>query len=511
MVDVESGGGVILATGGTGLVRAAYSSGRPAFGVGPGNVPSFLERTANIQKAVADIFVEKTFDYGTICSSEQSIVAEEGVRAQVLEESRQRGTYFLSVEEIKELGEIIFRAGSSTPNPQIVGRHATVIVEMAGIKVPLATRVLIAQLDGVGHDYPLSGEKLSPILAFYSFADLAAGIVLCKQLLHFGGLGHTISIHSQSEARVKRFGTAIPVFRVVVNSSAVHGSVGYSTNLFPTITLGCGSPRGNITSDNIAPEHLMNRKRVAWESRAVEHRTIPPEQRLVQGLPATAGASELPQQKAVASMVREAVAATTAATGSTAAIPDRQAIARIVEHVFAARGILRAAFPKAESPVPPEFPIQPSPPRVLASPALLSPSTPPTTMQFTPPPQAPASGSEKIAFAVAASPGTGQTSRRGMAVPQRSDPSFAGQVASPAPSETEKDPEAVVSAKLAELVQVVDFVSESDVRAAVSRREKIHVGPRTIVTPSARDLGNEHEIFVLVNLPPAASGKSRLE
>ena len=331
--------GVILATGGTGLVRAAYSSGRSAFGVGPGNVPSFLERTANIRKAVADNFVGKTFDYGMNCSSEQSIVAAEAVRAQVLEESRQRGAYFLSVEEIKELGQIIFRAGSSTPNPQIVGRHATVIAEMAGIKVLPATRVLIAQLDGVGHDYPLSGEKLSPILAFYSFADLAAGIVLCKQLLHFGGLGHAISIHSHSEARVKRFGTAIPAFSVVVNSSAVHGSVGYSTNLFPTMMLGCGSPGGNITSDNIGPERLMNRKRVAWESRAVEHRTIPPEQRLVQGLPATAGASELPQQKAVASVVREAAAATTAATGSTAAIPDRQAIALIVEHVFAARGI----------------------------------------------------------------------------------------------------------------------------------------------------------------------------
>ena len=135
--------------------------------------------------------------------------------------------------------------------------------------------MLIAKLDGVGRDVPLSGEKLSPILAFYSAANLAAGIEICTKLLQYGGLGHTASIHSQNEAAVKQFGLAIPAFRIVVNTSAVHGSIGYSTNLFPAMTLGCGSHGGNITSDNIGPQHLMNIKRVAWESRPVEHRTIP--------------------------------------------------------------------------------------------------------------------------------------------------------------------------------------------------------------------------------------------
>ena len=259
--------GVILATGGTGLVRAAYSSGRPAFGVGPGNVPAFIERTANVRKAVADIFAGKTFDYGTICSSEQSVVADEAVTEQVLDECLGQGAYFLSLDEVRRVDEIVFR-GSATPSPQIVGRAATVLAEMAEIKVPASTRVLIAKLEGVGREYPLSGEKLSPILAFYSAANLAAGIEICTKLLQYGGLGHTASIHSQSEAAVKQFGLAIPAFRIVVNTSAVHGSIGYSTNLFPAMTLGCGSHGGNITSDNIGPQHLMNIKRVAWESRA---------------------------------------------------------------------------------------------------------------------------------------------------------------------------------------------------------------------------------------------------
>ena len=165
--------GVILATGGTGLVRAAYSSGRPAYGVGPGNVPALIERTANVKKAVADIFAGKTFDYGTICSSEQAIVTEEAIREQVLEECRKQDAYFLTADEIARLGSLVFLGGAHVPNTQVVGRPATTIAEMAGIKVPSSTRVLIAQLDGIGRDVPLSAEKLSPILAFYSAPNLA--------------------------------------------------------------------------------------------------------------------------------------------------------------------------------------------------------------------------------------------------------------------------------------------------------------------------------------------------
>ncbi len=169
--------GVILATGGTGLVRAAYGSGKPAYGVGPGNVPAFIERTADVRKAVADIIAGKTFDYGTICSSEQAIVAEESVGERALEECRRQGAYFLSPEEMEKVARLVFLPGSHTPNTKIVGRAATVIAEMAGIKAPPATRVLIARLEPeqVGREYPLSAEKLSPILAFYSVSNLCCG------------------------------------------------------------------------------------------------------------------------------------------------------------------------------------------------------------------------------------------------------------------------------------------------------------------------------------------------
>ena len=443
--------GVILATGGTGLVRAAYSSGRPAYGVGPGNVPSLIERTANVRKAVADIFAGKTFDYGTICSSEQSIVAEEAVRDQALEECRKQGGYFLSEQEIERLGAIVFHGGAHVPNTQVVGRPATVIAEMAGIKVPAGTRVLIARLEGVGRDVPLSGEKLSPILSFYSAANLAGGIELCVRLLQYGGQGHTCSIHSQSEAAVKQFGLTVPAFRVVVNTSAVHGSIGYSTNLFPAMTLGCGSPGGNITSDNIGPQHLMNIKRVAWESRAVEHRTVPAEQRLA----ASAMPTVAPKtQAATAAAVGGAATASIAAVVASSAVPDRQTVARIVERVFAERGISRGGAQSSSTSV-----AAPATPQAPAAHPAPSPAAIPAPA---PAPPAPASK--------------------------------AAAVTAPEP-----------------VVQVAEFVSENDVRAALSRHEKIFIGPKTIVTPSARDLGEEQGIFVVTNLVPAASKKSRRE
>ncbi len=278
--------GVILATGGTGLVRAAYGSGKPAYGVGPGNVPAFIERTADVRKAVADILAGKTFDYGTICSSEQAIVVDQTVRDRALEECRAQGAHFLSPEEIEKVGRLVFLPGTHTPNTKIVGRAATTIAEMAGIRVPSSTRALIARLEPeqVGREFPLSAEKLSPILAFYAAPNLAAGIALCRRLLEFGGLGHTCAIHSQNRAAILEFGQAMPAFRVIVNSASVHGSIGYSTNLFPAMTLGCGAPGGNITSDNIGPQHLMNVKRIAWESRGVEHRTVPADQRMSGGM-----------------------------------------------------------------------------------------------------------------------------------------------------------------------------------------------------------------------------------
>src|SRR4029077_314811 len=287
--------------------------------------------------AVADILAGKTFDYGTICSSEQAIVAEEAVREQALQECRQQGAYFLTEEEIQRLGALVFLGRAHVPNTQVVGRPATTIAEMAGIKVPATTRVLIAKLEGVGRDVPLSGEKLSPILAFYSAANLAAGIELCFRLLQYGGMGHTASIHSQNPAAVNQFGLAVPAFRIAVNTSAVHGSIGYSTNLFPAMTLGCGSPGGNITSDNIGPQHLMNVKRVAWESRAVEHRTIAADQRMASASFSVSPAQ--PAQAIAASAAAKSTISVASAVVASSAVPDRETIARIVERVFVERGI----------------------------------------------------------------------------------------------------------------------------------------------------------------------------
>jgi acetaldehyde dehydrogenase (acetylating) len=485
--------GVILATGGTGLVRAAYGSGKPAYGVGPGNVPAFIERTADVRKAVADIIAGKTFDYGTICSSEQAIVAEESVRESALEECRQQGAYFLSAEEIEKVSRLVFAQGSHTPNTEIVGRAATVIAKTAGIRVPPATRVLIARLEPeqVGRDFPLSAEKLSPILAFYAVPNFAAGIAQCRRLLEFGGLGHTCSIHSQNRAAILEFGEAMPAFRVVVNSASVHGSIGYSTNLFPAMTLGCGAPGGNITSDNIGPQHLMNVKRIAWESRPVEHRTVPVDQRM-------AGAANSPAPVAVQTEVNVAASqepAQVSAPAAKAALPaakaeekeiassvdaasagvDRAAIARVVENVLAAQGIPRG------SGVPKTLPVS-----AVALSGTATESAPKVL-------ESPASIAAEIAnrfFGVAA---------KDAASSSKAIPSGAASVAKSCPPEGGRY--IMDAAKKAELpakpaIEIQVFVSENDVRRAMTRSEKIYIGRKTILTPSARDLGMEHEVFV---------------
>ena len=187
-------------------------------------------------------------------SSEQAIVCDEHIRDLVLEECRRQGAYFLSPEEADRVGALVYKPGATAPNPQIVGKPATMLAEMAGIKVPPQTRVLIARLTAVGREHPLSAEKLSPILAFYSVPNTSAAIELCNRLLRFGGAGHTAAVHTASDSVAKEFGQGVPAFRVCVNTSAVHGSIGYSTNLFPAMTLGCGALGGNITSDNIGPD-----------------------------------------------------------------------------------------------------------------------------------------------------------------------------------------------------------------------------------------------------------------
>src|SRR6266540_1461626 len=256
--------GVILATGGIGLVRAAYSSGRPAYGVGPGNVPAYIHSSADVPKAVRDVINGKTFDYGTLCSSEQSMVCDAAIKDQVIAEAKKNGGYFLSEAESAAVARVVVTP-QRLANPEIVGKPATYIAEKSGVKVPPETRALIAPLLGVGRDFPLSIEKLSPVLAFYVVKDWHEGCERCLQLLRYGGTGHTLGIHSRDDAVIREFALKKPVFRIVANTQTSMGATGYTTGLAPSMSLGCGAYAGNITSDNITPLHLINIKRLAYE------------------------------------------------------------------------------------------------------------------------------------------------------------------------------------------------------------------------------------------------------
>ena len=260
---------VILATGGIGLVRAAYSSGKPAFGVGPGNVPVCVERTADVPKAVQDILTGKCFDNGTICASEQAVVCDAPIEQAVREQFKLQGAYFLSAAEADQLAKVVATPQRSL-NPAIVGKSVEVIAKMAGLTVPPGTRCLIADVAGVGRDHPLSMEKLSPILAFYVADGLSECARLSQQVLGYGGMGHTAGIHTRSREAAVKFGSDMPASRITVNTPTTHGAIGFSTALPPSMTLGCGSWGGNVTSDNVSPLHLMDIKRVAFETRPVK-------------------------------------------------------------------------------------------------------------------------------------------------------------------------------------------------------------------------------------------------
>jgi acetaldehyde dehydrogenase (acetylating) len=256
--------GVILATGGIGLVRAAYSSGKPAYGVGPGNVPAYIHESADVPKAARDVMDGKTFDNGTLCSSEQSIVCDAAIKDQVIAEVKKNGGYFLSDAEASAVARVVVTP-QRLANPEIVGKPAPYIAEKAGVKVPAETRALVASLAGVGRDFPLSIEKLCPVLAFYVVKDWHEGCERVLQLLRYGGTGHTMSIHSKDDAVIREFALKKPVFRIVANSQSSMGATGYTTGLAPSMSLGCGAYAGNITSDNITPMHLINVKRLAYE------------------------------------------------------------------------------------------------------------------------------------------------------------------------------------------------------------------------------------------------------
>jgi acetaldehyde dehydrogenase (acetylating) len=403
---------VILATGGIGLVRAAYSSGKPAFGVGPGNVPVFIERSADVPKAVQDILTGKTFDNGTICASEQAIVVDAPIEAAVREQFKLQGAHFVSQSEADQLAKIVATPQRSL-NPGIVGKSVEKIASMAGISVPAGTRCLMADVGGVGRDFPLSMEKLSPILAFYVEDGLERGAARCNEILHYGGMGHTAGIHTRSREAAVRYGAEMPASRITVNTPTTHGAIGFSTALPPSMTLGCGSWGGNVTSDNVSPLHLMDIKRVAFETRPVaSKRPAASVQSSVMPMPATAS----PPQPAISASRPAPAAATTAPK------INRDEIAAIVDRFLANR--------------PSEAPL-PSPPPRAETPRVES---------------------------------NGGGSSRTPA----SQPSSNGR-------------------------QAADFVSEDDVKRAIQKGEKIYVSPKTIITPSARDIGDPAEVFAKVS------------
>ena len=258
---------VILATGSTPMVKAAYSTGTPALGVGSGNVPAFVERSANYQKAVADIIYGTTFDNGTLCSSEQAMIVDRPLHNKVYEEAKKQGCYFVTKEEKIKLEHAASKDGRI--NPEIVGKSAVYIANYAGISVPENTKVLIAECESVGRGEPLSMEKLSPMLAYYVVDGWLEGCHKCIELLEFGGIGHTLVIHSNDKEIIMKFALEKPAFRVVVNTPSSVGAVGYTTKLIPSLTLGPGTWGGSIISENVSAAHLMNVKTLAFETNPV--------------------------------------------------------------------------------------------------------------------------------------------------------------------------------------------------------------------------------------------------
>ncbi len=390
---------VILATGGLGLVRAAYSAGKPAYGVGPGNAPAYIERSADVSKAVDDIMTGKTFDNGVLCSAENSVVVDAAIADDVRRAFQAAGGHFMGTSESARVAAALVTP-QRLPNPALVGKSAVEIARQAGIDVPPETRVLIAPLTGVGRDHPLSIEKLCPVLAFYVVDDWRTGCERCKEILGYGGLGHTMAIHSRDDAIVLEFGLKKPAFRIVVNTSTTLGSIGLTTGLEPAMTLGCGG-HGNITSDNITPRHLLNIKRVAY------------------------GIRQAPRHDATGAAAPRHLPAAPRHHAAPAAL-DPHALATRIDAFLAARGTRVRATRRI----------------TLAKPAQPSPTAIPSP---TPPGQP--------------------------VIPSTTPPATAAA-----------------------------FVCEADVRAAIDEDRSILIDDRTIVTPSARDLGTTRGVLVETGL-----------
>ncbi|MBP3911614.1 MAG: aldehyde dehydrogenase family protein, partial [Niameybacter sp.] len=255
---------MILATGGSAMVRSAYSAGKPALGVGPGNVPAFIEKTANLEQSLTDLMLSKAFDNGMICASEQAAIIEAPIYDKAVAFMKKFGCYFATKEEIKKLEPIVINPEKQMVNPDIVGKYPYEIAALAGITIPKETKVLCCEIDGVGEAYPLSREKLSPVLAVVKAKDVEDGISKAEAMVELGGLGHTAVIHSTNEKLVEEYGERLKACRIIVNSPSAFGGIGDVYNsMMPSLTLGCGSYGRNSTSSNVTAMNLINKKRVA--------------------------------------------------------------------------------------------------------------------------------------------------------------------------------------------------------------------------------------------------------
>ena len=261
---------LILATGGPGMVKAAYSSGKPAIGVGAGNGPAYIHHTADVNKALECILKSKTFDNGTVCASEQSIILERPLEEKVKSAAKKMGYYFMNTQEAAALAKLLFRPGGGL-NPEIVGKPAVRLAEIAGFSVPQGTKILVAREEQAGPNYPYSMEKLCPVLAFYVMENEDAVLAKVVEVLEHEGAGHTFAMHAEARDAVEKFAKAVPVSRFLVNTPAALGGIGATTNLFPALTLGCGAVGGSSSSNNIGPMDLVNIRRVAWGTEEMQN------------------------------------------------------------------------------------------------------------------------------------------------------------------------------------------------------------------------------------------------
>lgn len=256
---------VILSTGGEGIVTAAYSSGKPAFGVGPGNCPVYIEKSADIRHAVSNIVESKLFDYGTVCATEQTAVVDASIDEEVRAEFRRQKAYFVDPDEKKKMERICLKG--PVMNPAVVGISAVKIAKMAGFEVPEDTTVLMVPLGSIGPEEPISREVLAPVLGYMAAPDWKRACERCLEVLRFGGMGHTLIIHSRDRDVIMEFALKKPAYRLCVNTPATFGAIGYTTGLFPSMSLGCGTSGGNVSADNIGPHNLLNIKRLAFDIR----------------------------------------------------------------------------------------------------------------------------------------------------------------------------------------------------------------------------------------------------